>query len=195
MRKLAFAIAAVFSASAFATTHDHANHDHSSHDHSQHAAHSGASVTVTVNAVSADGTGQALGEVVISETAHGLVFQPNLKGLSAGLHGFHIHENPSCDAKEKDGKKTAALAAGGHFDPAKTAKHGTPWGDGHLGDLPALFVDQDGNASNPVLAPRIKSLKDIQGRSLMVHAGGDNHSDTPAALGGGGARAACGVIK
>jgi Cu-Zn family superoxide dismutase len=27
-----------------------------------------------------------------------------------------------------------------------------------------------------------------------VHAGGDNHSDHPAVLGGGGARVACGVI-
>lgn len=29
----------------------------------------------------------------------------------------------------------------------------------------------------------------------MVHAGGDNHSDHPQPLGGGGARFACGVIK
>jgi Cu-Zn family superoxide dismutase len=28
----------------------------------------------------------------------------------------------------------------------------------------------------------------------MLHAGGDNHSDHPAPLGGGGARIACGVI-
>lgn len=190
MRPLAFALAAVFSASVCANDHAHSHHDHASHQ-----ATTGAHITITINAVSADGVGQALGEVVVTETAYGLVFQPNLKGLSGGLHGFHIHENPSCDAKEKDGKQTAALAAGGHFDPAKTGKHGTPWGDGHLGDLPALFVDQDGNASNPVLAPRIKSLKDIQGRSLMIHAGGDNHADDPAPLGGGGARAACGVIK
>jgi Cu-Zn family superoxide dismutase len=46
----------------------------------------------------------------------------------------------------------------------------------------------------PLLAPRLK-LADIKGRSLMIHAGGDNYSDTPAPLGGGGARAACGVVK
>jgi Cu-Zn family superoxide dismutase len=28
----------------------------------------------------------------------------------------------------------------------------------------------------------------------MIHAGGDNHADHPAPLGGGGARMACGVI-
>jgi superoxide dismutase, Cu-Zn family len=35
----------------------------------------------------------------------------------------------------------------------------------------------------------------MRGRSIMIHAGGDNYSDTPAPLGGGGARTACGVIK
>ncbi|MDC5822220.1 superoxide dismutase family protein [Vibrio europaeus] len=44
------------------------------------------------------------------------------------------------------------------------------------------------------LTPREK-LDDVKGRVLMVHAGGDNHSDHPAKLGGGGARIVCGVIK
>jgi Cu-Zn family superoxide dismutase len=46
----------------------------------------------------------------------------------------------------------------------------------------------------PVLAPRLK-VADIKGRSLMIHAGGDNYSDLPVKLGGGGARIACGVIR
>jgi Cu-Zn family superoxide dismutase len=45
-----------------------------------------------------------------------------------------------------------------------------------------------------VLAPRLK-LADVRKRSLMVHAGGDNHSDHPASLGGGGVRVACGAIS
>ena len=49
--------------------------------------------------------------------------------------------------------------------------------------------------SNPVLAPKLKSLKEVKNRSLMIHIGGDNHHDVPNALGGGGARVACGVIK
>ena len=49
-----------------------------------------------------------------------------------------------------------ALGAGGHYDPKASGKHGLPWGDGHLGDLPALYVDPDGNATYPVLAPRLK---------------------------------------
>jgi Cu-Zn family superoxide dismutase len=41
----------------------------------------------------------------------------------------------------------------------------------------------------------LKSLGDIKGLALMVHQGGDNHSDHPQPLGGGGARVACGVIE
>ena len=140
------------------------------------------------------GAGAAIGHVTVSETQYGLVFAPELNGLPAGVHGFHVHENGSCEAKEKDGKMTPALAAGGHLDPAGSKKHGTPWGDGHLGDLPALYVGADGKATNPVLAPRLK-MADLKGRTLMVHAGGDNHADHPAPLGGGAGRIACGVVN
>ena len=85
------------------------------------------------------------------------------------------------------------LAAGGHYDPANTGKHLGPYAQGHLGDLPALYVDADGTATTPVLAPRLK-LEDLAGRSIMIHAGGDNYSDSPKSLGGGGARVACGTI-
>ncbi|HYP68399.1 MAG TPA: superoxide dismutase [Cu-Zn] SodC [Thiobacillaceae bacterium] len=153
-----------------------------------------ADLNIPMNLVDEKGIGQAIGAVAVSETRYGLVFTPSLSGLPPGLHGFHVHENPSCAPKEKDGKMVAALGAGGHYDPMATKHHGTPWGDGHLGDLPALYVDPQGNATNPVLAPRLK-LADLKGRSLMIHIGGDNHSDHPAPLGGGGARLACGVIE
>lgn len=152
-----------------------------------------AETTVTLHAAESTGTGAALGSVRIVETRYGLVFQPSLKGLPPGLHGFHVHENPSCAPAAQNGAQVPALAAGGHLDPQGTKKHGEPWGDGHLGDLPALYVAADGSATNPVLAPRLK-FADVQNRSLMVHAGGDNHADHPAPLGGGGARVACGVI-
>lgn len=154
-----------------------------------------ADITVNMHAVDANGVGPSLGTVGISETPYGLVFTPALSGLAGGgsLHGFHVHVNPDCGPAEKDGKMVPALAAGGHYDPQDSKVHGTPWGNGHLGDLPPLFVDADGKASNPVLAPRL-TWKDLKGRSLMVHAGADNHADHPAPLGGGGARIACGVI-
>jgi superoxide dismutase, Cu-Zn family len=152
-----------------------------------------AETTVTLNAADAKGAGASVGTVRIVETSYGLAFYPKLSGLPAGMHGFHVHENPSCAPGEQGGNTVAALGAGGHLDPRGTKKHGEPWGEGHLGDLPPLFVATDGSASQPVLAPRLK-LSDVQNRALMVHAGGDNHADHPAPLGGGGARVACGVI-
>lgn len=152
----------------------------------------GADVVITMNQVDDKGVGKAIGQVTASESKYGVVLTPALNGLTPGLHGFHVHQNPSCGPLEKDGKMVPALAAGGHFDPEKTNRHGTPWGDGHLGDIPPLYVDSNGNANQPVLAPRLK-LTDLKGRSLMIHAGGDNHSDHPSPLGGGGARMACGV--
>lgn len=149
--------------------------------------------TVTLNNTTAEGDGAELGTVRIVETPYGVAFYPNLKGLAAGQHGFHVHDKGSCAPTEKDGVKTPAGGAGGHYDPKTSGKHGEPWGDGHLGDLPALYVAADGTATSPVLAPRLK-LADVTKRALMVHVGGDNHSDHPAPLGGGGARMACGVI-
>ncbi|MBC3932536.1 superoxide dismutase family protein [Undibacterium curvum] len=158
------------------------------------AASVNASTDISLNIVDEKGAGAAIGSISAVDTKYGLVLTPALRGLAPGLHGFHIHQNPNCDTKEKDGKLVPALGAGGHLDPAGSNKHGEPWGDGHLGDLPPLFVDAAGNATQPVLAPRLK-LADLAGRSIMVHAGGDNHSDHPAPLGGGGARVACGIVK
>ena len=153
-----------------------------------------AETSVPMHAVDAHGVQEAVGSVVVSESPHGLVFTPRLENLHPGIHGFHIHENPDCEPAEQGSKTVAAGAAGGHFDPDNTGQHGSPWGEGHLGDLPALYVDGDGRADQPVLAPRLKKLSDIADRSLMLHQGGDNHADHPEPLGGGGARIACGVI-
>ncbi len=131
----------------------------------------------------------SVGNIVATDTKYGVMFTPELTGLvpevGAGAHGFHVHENPSCDDEGN--------AAGGHFDPKKTNTHLGPYNaKGHLGDLPAVYVDADGSLSLPVVAPKLK-VKDILGRSLMIHHGGDNYSDKPK-LGGGGPRMVCGVI-
>jgi len=153
-----------------------------------------ASVTVTMHAIDAKGVGKSVGTIRAEDSADGLALTTNLKDLPPGAHGFHVHENPDCAAKEKDGKMTAGLAAGGHYDPQKTSKHEGPRGAGHVGDLPLLTVAADGSAKVQLVASRLK-LADLRGRSLMIHAGGDNYSDQPQALGGGGARIACGVVK
>ncbi len=126
-----------------------------------------------------------IGKVTFSDSKYGLLISPSLSSLGPGLHGFHLHEKPSCGHQGKD--------AGSHYDPQKTGKHLGPYGNGHLGDLPALFVNKAGEAKHPSLAPRL-SVDDIIGKSLMVHEGGDNYADMPKPLGGGGARVACAVV-
>lgn len=157
-----------------------------------------ASASVDLYRATPDGPGEKIGVVTIEETLHGLVFTPDIKGLKPGGHGFHIHANADCgpSTDAKTGQVTPAGAAGGHLDPDKTNRHSYPWDDkGHLGDLPLLFVDAKGNASNPVLSPKLKSLDQVRNRALMIHEGSDNYADQPQALGGGGARMSCGVIR
>lgn len=142
---------------------------------------------ISIPMYSTDNPNVSLGTVEAEQTPYGVLFIPHLQNLTAGIHGFHIHENPNCGDK--------GMSAGGHLDPAKTGKHLGPYNNaGHLGDLPVLIVNQDGTATLPLLAPRLK-LQDIKNHSLMIHAGGDNYSDSPEPLGGGGARLACGIIK
>ena len=142
-----------------------------------------AQVTATIYATS--DYIKPIGQIVFKDTAYGLLITPHLTSLPAGLHGFHLHQKADCGEHGKN--------AGGHFDPKKTNSHQGPYGQGHLGDLPALYVNADGDASTPTIAPRLKA-GELKGLTVMLHAGPDNYSDTPP-LGGGGARLACGVIK
>lgn len=144
------------------------------------------SVTVNMERLNADGSKTAIGNIHFADTQYGLLVVPSLSDLSPGLHGFHVHQNPSCD--------DYGMAAGDHLDPAHTGKHLGPYtAAGHQGDLPILVVDPHGIATTSTLAPRL-SVSDLVGHAIMIHAGGDNYSDVPQRLGGGGARVACGVV-
>lgn len=153
-----------------------------------------AETRVEMHSVSSDGVGDSVGTVLAEDTEHGLLLTPDLSGLNPGIHGFHLHQNANCETSKSDGEVTPAGAAGGHFDPEGTGTHRGPYSDeGHLGDLPALMIDEDGNATTLLLAPRLEE-SDLSGHAFMIHEGGDNYSDEPK-LGGGGSRVACGVIK
>lgn len=152
------------------------------------------SITVKINLTDITGIGEEVGNIKLEDTKYGLLLTPDLSQLNSGIHGFHIHQNPDCRGAAKEDKIVPGLAAGGHYDPKKTGSHQGPYGKGHLGDLPPLFVAKDGTATTPVLAPRLEK-SDVKGHSVIVHLMGDNFSDEPKLLGGGGARLACGVIK
>lgn len=145
-----------------------------------------AQTTIDMNLVAPQGQGKSIGTIKIKDTPYGLLLTPHITGLTPGIHGFHVHENPACDNN--------GMAAGGHLDPQKTGKHLGPYNTaGHLGDMPPLYVDNTGAATLPVLAPRLKEAN-LTNHALMIHVGGDNYSDTPP-MGGGAARLACGIVK
>ncbi|WP_290612563.1 superoxide dismutase family protein [Arsukibacterium sp. UBA3155] len=145
---------------------------------------------VYMNRVTPDEVGASAGTITVTQRGDDLVFSPNLMGLNPGKHGFHIHQNPSCEPEVKDGKKIAAAAAGGHYDPTDTGQHTGPDGNGHKGDLPMLEVDDMG-VQQDVTMPGL-TLNDLQNRALVVHQGQDDYSTNPA--GASGPRIACGVI-
>lgn len=132
-----------------------------------------------------DDPSKPIGKVIFLDTEYGLLITPSFTGLPPGLHGFHLHQHANCANHGSD--------AGSHFDPQNTNSHLGPFGQGHLGDLPVLYVNSEGIATTPVLAPRLKT-SDLRSLSVMIHEGGDTYSDTPP-LGGGGARIACGPIQ
>ena len=150
------------------------------------------SLDVVLRSIDADGIGEPIGLVSASDSDQGLVIRPKLKGLSSGEYGFHLHSNGSCEPSvNAEGVRVAGLKAGGHWDPDETGTHEGPYGKGHRGDLSRLVVEADGTTATTVVAPRLV-VDDLRGRALVLHAGGDTYTDTPP-LGGGGARAACGV--
>lgn len=145
-----------------------------------------ATLIVPMKLIAPTGAGKSIGTITFTDTQYGMVIKPVLSDLPPGLHGFHLHVNPSC--------ADSGMAAGGHYDPLHTTAHLGPYTDqGHQGDLPALYVDEKGIANLQLEAPRLK-VQNLYGHALIIHAAGDNYSDHPEKLGGGGARIACGVI-
>jgi Cu-Zn family superoxide dismutase len=141
------------------------------------------------------GPGEPIGTVTILDSFAGARIVVDLHGLPPGAHGFHVHVNGSCAPGPVNGVIEPAGAAGSHFDPEHNAAHMGPMGFGHLGDLPVLTVANDGTAHETLIAPRVHDVLGLRGHSLIIHAGGDNYSDDPKPLGGGGGRIACGVLS
>lgn len=142
--------------------------------------------------VDASGPEEYIGTIIVRDNPYGVVFDPALSNLKPGMHGFHVHENASCqpNAKAPEYNEIPAGAAGAHYDPTGVDIHSGPWDVGHLGDLPMLYVNRQGAATYPVLAPRLE-MQYLKGRSLILHALPDDYSDTPP---DSGPRIACGIL-
>ena len=148
-------------------------------------------ISVDINRISDSGVGQKIGTAQVSESKGGVSFKLAITSLPPGQRGFHIHEKGDCGPAMKDGKMTAGVAAGEHYDPDAKKSHKGPKGAGHKGDLPVLTGTAKG-INQTVTAPRL-NLSDVQGRAIVIHEGGDNYTDKPE-NGGGKGRVACGII-
>jgi superoxide dismutase, Cu-Zn family len=136
--------------------------------------------------------GETIGEAKLEQKPEGVSVSLDASKLPQGTHGFHIHENGSCEAPKFE-------SAGGHFNPTN-AKHGFDHPEGpHAGDLPNIEATPYGLVSTTVLNNMVtlekgkkNSLLKVGGTSLVIHSKADDYKSQPA--GDAGERIACGVI-
>lgn len=145
-----------------------------------------------------------------------LVVDAPLTSITAGFHGFHVHETGICDpnAVNAAGAASPFFTAGFHLDLAGTGSGGTAH-PAEAGDLPVLLVNDNGAGRGVGLARFVTSrftiaqLLEGNGTALIIHAGPDNYANIPSRYltgtltavdqatkdtGDAGARKACGVI-
>ena len=133
-------------------------------------------------------SGDITGTITLYKKGTQTVAKCNLKGLSPGLHGFHVHE---CG----DFSKGCASTCSHYNSDGKT--HGGPTGENrHKGDFGNIYADEYGVCVTEVTADVL--VDEIIGRAFIVHAdeddlgqGGDEES---LKTGNAGARIACGLI-
>ena len=118
-----------------------------------------------------DAEGKTLGTVNFSAEENSVLIEAALEGLEPGYHGFHVHENASCEAEAKEGPFTTA---GGHFNPTDE-KHSK-----HAGDMLPLFAKEDGTAKYTATLDNmtVEQLKQEE-LSVIVHANPDNFANIP----------------
>jgi len=127
------------------------------------------------------------GTITFTQTKKGVRVVADLQGLSAGKHGFHIHEFGDCSSAD-------GMSAGGHYNP-EGKSHGAPMDmSRHMGDMGNIVADESGKAHLEYTDAIIKldGPNSIVGKSVIVHKGADDMKTQPS--GNAGPRVACGVI-
>jgi len=133
------------------------------------------------------GGSRVQGTVHFVKQNKGIKIIADIKGLTPGKHGFHIHEFGDCTAAD-------ATSAGGHFNP-EMKQHGAPTDlERHVGDLGNLEAGADSTAHYERTDTQItfSGAHSIIGRGVIIHSGEDDLVSQP--TGNAGSRVACGVI-
>jgi len=176
MKHLAFILPALLLAIPSVATAD----EHEAHNHE----HAEAEIPTKAVAVLVSKSESDVKGMIMLQQHKGYVHVTGeVKNLTPGKHGFHIHEFG--DISSADGKST-----GGHFNPADT-DHGSPGQKSHVGDLGNITANEDGVAKVDIQAKGLM-LHTVFGRAFVVHAGEDDLKSQPS--GAAGARVAVGVI-
>jgi Cu-Zn family superoxide dismutase len=140
-------------------------------------------------------SGQTVGSIRAWQTAGGVTFRIDARGLPHGIHGVHVHSVGRCDPPD-------FASAGPHWNPLGK-KHGinNPAGP-HAGDMPNVEVAANGVLGQTVTLPNANllapagtpgALMDADGAALVIHAQPDDYMTDPS--GNSGARIACAVIR
>ncbi|MEZ4357381.1 MAG: superoxide dismutase family protein [Eubacteriales bacterium] len=103
----------------------------------------------------------------------------NLPPNKTGFYGFHLHEVGSCIEPDFESAK-------GHYNPEGYTH---PM---HAGDFPMLLATDTMDAYLSFVTTRF-ALKDVIGRSVIIHMDRDDYTSQPS--GDAGKRIGCGVIK
>ncbi|MCI5046014.1 MAG: superoxide dismutase family protein [Aquisalinus sp.] len=157
--------------------------------------------TATAKFIAPDG--EFLGNVTMSDSANGVLIRVDLKGLSQGWHGIHLHQIGDC-SDGADGFK----ASGGHINPDGNA-HGLLNPDGYeRADMPNIYAGADGRATAAFFNSYVRLnnsddiadtvgygavLLDTNGFAMVVHQNPDDHMTQP--IGGAGPRIACAAFN
>jgi superoxide dismutase, Cu-Zn family len=131
--------------------------------------------------------GEVSGKVTFTKVEGGVQVEGEIKGLTPGEHGFHIHEFGDVSSPD-------AMSAGGHFNPEKSEHAGPHDAKRHVGDLGNIKADDKGVAKIELTdkALSFSGPHSIVGRGLIVHEKADDLKGQPA--GNAGSRVGAGVI-
>ncbi|XP_063727604.1 uncharacterized protein LOC134855125 isoform X2 [Symsagittifera roscoffensis] len=108
------------------------------------------------------------GAVFLREGSSGLEYRVQVKGLSHGYHGFHVHTYGS--VYRADVGEGRCVASGGHYDPLSATHGNINDTNRHVGDLGNICANEDGEAVD-VFVDSDSSLtgtNPIRGRAIVM---------------------------